>query len=361
MSDNATLRNAKKAKKDEFYTQYEDIEKEMRAYIEYNPDVFKNKTILLPCDDPLKSNFTRYFAQNFQRFGIKKLISTSYSPESKWLKCGIMNDLFNPEYETMPEEDKLHGKLYVLDRDLNADGNIDYDDIHWTYLQGDGDFRSDEITKLRDECDMIITNPPFSLFRVFIKWVMDSHKQFSIIGNLNGVTYKEVFPLIMNNKVWFGPSISSGDREFGVPDSYPIQAAGWRVDADGNKFIRVKGVRWYTNIEHGRRHQPLQLMTMADNIKYSPHKEVKGIGYPHYDNYDAINVPFTECIPSDYSGVMGVPISFLDKYAPEQFKIVGYTDKDADNEYLKISGYKKYDRPYINGERKYFRIFIQKK
>lgn len=183
-----------------------------------------------------------------------------------------------------------------LTGDINSDGVIDFNDLHWSMLEGDGDFRSEEVTQLRNEADMIITNPTFSLFGQFIEWVVRSNKQFSILGNLNAVTLTEVFPLIMNNKVWFGPSISSGEREFGVPDSYPLQAAGWRVDNEGKKYIRVKGVRWYTNIEHGRRHQPMQLMTMADNIKYSSHKEVKGVGYIKYDNYNAINIPFTECI-----------------------------------------------------------------
>jgi hypothetical protein len=191
-------------------------------------------------------------------------------------------------------------------------------------MQGDGDFRSDEVKRLRDEADVIITNPPFSMFREFLAWIFEAGKKFLIIGNMNAITYKEVFPLIKNDKLWLGPSISSGDREFQVPDSYPLNAAGWRIDKDGKKFLRIKGVRWFTNLDHGRRHQPLPLMTMEDNLRYSKHKEIRGKkSYNRYDNYDAIEVPYTDAIPSDYDGVMGVPISFLDKYSPEQFEIVG--------------------------------------
>ena len=224
--------------------------------------------------------------------------------------------------------------------------------MEWKYLDGDGDFRSDEIKKLRDEADIIITNPPFSLFREFLAWIIDANKQFIIIGNMNAITYKEVFPLIKENKIWLGESIHSGDREFGVPNSYPLNAAGYRIDEKGNKFIRVKGVRWFTNIEHGRRHQPLQLMTMAENIKYSKHKEIREKGYQKYDNYDAIEVPFTDAIPSDYGGVMGVPISFLDKYCPEQFKIVGMDDHRI---IWRGRG------PDLNGKSIYRRIIIRKK
>ena len=203
--------------------------------------------------------------------------------------------------------------------------------MQWQYLDGDGDFRSDEVRKLRDEADIIITNPPFSLFREFLAWIMEANKQFSIIGNMNAITYKEVFPLIASNQIWLGPSISSGDREFQVPDSYPIKAAGWRIDESGNKFLRIKGVRWFTNIEHGRRHQPLPLMTMEQNLKFSKHKEIRGKDhYEHYDNYDAIEVPYTDAIPSDYGGVMGVPISFLDKYCPEQFVVLGIMQRNDD-------------------------------
>lgn len=308
---NTNLSEAKKAKNDEFYTQYADIEREMRAYLDYDPNVFRDKVILLPCDDPEWSNFTKYFAQNFDRFGIKKLISTGYAPASK--TRGEVQEV---------EESAHRGKLFEVFRDLNGDGKINVEDIEWSYLEGDGDFRSEEVTKLRDEADIIITNSPFSLFRVFLSWALGDDKQVAIIGNINGVTYKEVFPLLQNNDLWLGPSIKSGDREFRVPPHYPLNASGNRTDSEGNKYIKVKGVRWFTNIEHGRRHEPLKLMTMAHNLKHGK-KMSKFERYKSYENYDAIEVPFTEAIPSDYDGEMGVPISFLDKYCPEQFKIIG--------------------------------------
>ena len=349
---NKNLSNAKNAKNDEFYTQYADIQKEVNAYIDYDADVFRGKTVLLPCDDPEWSNFTKFFAQNFQRFGLKKLISTSYAAESKNFKSVYQPSLFeekSPQFDR--KKTKVRGKIFVLDHDTNKNGKIDIEDLEWKYLEGDGDFRSEEVKRLRDEADIIVTNPPFSLFREFLAWILEGRdlaakntkvakkngeglgvrgqesgeKKFLIIGNMNAITYKEVFPLIKANKMWLGESIHSGDREFGVPKEYPLNAAGWRIDENGNHYIRVKGVRWFTNLEHGRRHQPLQLMTMADNIKFSRHKELRGKEYQKYDNYDAIEVPFTDAIPSDYEGVMGVPISFLDKYCPEQFEILGIT------------------------------------
>lgn len=327
---NSNLTEAKRAKNDEFYTQYADIEKEITAYLEFNPQVFRGKTILLPCDDPEWSNFTKYFAQNFERLGLKKLISTSYAVESKTYKGTYQPTLFEtsaPYYDEI--KTVQNGKIFTLTYDKTGDRKVNVDDLEWHYLEGDGDFRSDEIKRLRDEADIIITNPPFSLFREFLAWIMEARKQFVIIGNMNATMYKEVFPLLMENKVWLGPSISSGDREFQVPDSYPINAAGWRIDENGRTFLRIKGVRWFTNLDHGKRHQPLPLMTMAENLKYSKHKEIKGKqSYDKYENYDAIEVPFTDAIPSDYEGMMGVPISFLDKYSPDQFEIVGMCENE---------------------------------
>ena len=327
---NKNLHNAKVAKNDEFYTQYPDIQKEINAYLEYDPNVFKDKTILLPCDDPEWSNFTKFFAQNFENFGLKKLISTSYARASKLKKYGQM-DLFedtdyitkDPNYQSNIDAEK--GKIFTLTR---KNKKVDINDLKWEYLNGDGDFRSDEIKKLRDEADYIITNPPFSLFRDFISWLFETDKKFLIIGNMNAVTYKEVFPLIKNNKIWYGVSITSGDRKFNVPNSYPLNASGCGIDENNRKYIQVKGVRWFTNLDHGRRHQPLQLMTRADNIKFN--KKLKGKEYQKYDNYDAIEVPYTDAIPSDYDEVMGVPISFLDKYCPEQFEILGITQRNDD-------------------------------
>ena len=340
---NESLSAAKAAKNDEFYTQYYDIEREINAYLEYNPDAFRGKTVLLPCDDPEWSNFTLYFAQHFQTLGLKKLISTSYAPESKKFKMPYQPSLFEqdaPQFD--PTKTSVRGKIFELDHDVSGDGVIDFHDIEWHYLEDDGDFRSPEVTALRDQADIIITNPPFSLFREFLAWIVEADKKFLIIGNMNAITYKEVFPLIMQNKIWLGYSIHSGDREFGIPDEYPITAAGWRIGDDGKKYIRVKGVRWFTNIDHGRRHQPLQLMTMEENKMYSKHKEIKGIGYFHYDNYDAIEVPYTDAIPSDFDGAMGVPISFLDKYCPDQFEILGQTQGDSGKEL----GLRPYPREY---------------
>lgn len=324
---NENLRTAQAGKNDEFYTQYHDIEVEMNAYLEYNPDVFRGKTILLPCDDPEWSNFTKYFAAKFDVLGLKKLISTSYAPESKKMFLGGVSSEYeqsSPQFNA--NKSKTNGKIFILDSDITGDGHINIDDLQWDYLDGDGDFKSDEVTTLRDEADIIITNPPFSLFRDFLAWITEADKQFIIIGNINAITYKETFPLIMTDKMWMGSTIHSGDREFEVPQEYPLNAAGWRIDESGRKFIRVKGVRWFTNIDHGRRHEPLALMSMADNLRFSRHKELRGkTAYDRYDNYDAIEVPFTDAIPADYDGVMGVPISWLDKYCPEQFEIVGLT------------------------------------
>lgn len=349
MADNSSLSAAKNAKNDEFYTQYSDIEAEMNAYIEYNPEVFKDKTILLPCDDPEWSNFTKYFASNFTRLGIKKLISTSYAKGAA-NKQPTLFELESPLYN--PQQHDTHGKLFTLTRDTDGNGTVDTDDIEFTgYLEGDGDFRSSEVKKLRDEADIIITNPPFSLFREFLAWVLEADKQFVIIGNINAITYKEVFPLLSDNKVWLGYSIHSGDRKFNVPDDYPLNAAGCGIDENGKKFIRVKGVRWFTNIDHGKRHENLILDTMEHNLKFNKklknklEKEYGKLEYPHYDNYDAIEVPFTECIPSDYDGVMGVPITFIDKYNPDQFDIVAFR-KGEDGKDLVFTREREYNRTF---------------
>ena len=332
MANNSNLGAAKAAKNDEFYTQYADIQKEVNAYLEYNPDTFRDKTVLLPCDDPEWSNFTRFFAQNFERLGLKRLISTSYAVESKKYK-NYQPSLFETESPLFDvDKSRTRGKIFELTRDTNGNGRIDIDDLEWHYLEGDGDFRSKEVCQLRDQSDIIVTNPPFSLFREFVDWLVESGKQFSVIGNVNAISYKEIFPLIKGNKLWMGVSIHSGDREFGVPDDYPLTAAGWRIDEMGKKFIRVKGVRWFTNIEHGRRHEPIPLMSMQDNLRYGKHKEVKAHGYIHYENYDAIDVPYTDAIPADYDGNMGVPLTFLDRYCPEQFEIIGQTQGDSGKE-----------------------------
>ena len=329
---NRNLKEAKAAKNDEFYTQFHDIEIEMNAYLEYDPNVFKGKTILLPCDDPEWSNFTRFFAAKFDELGLKKLISTSYAPDSKKYKTPYQPSLFEqeaPQFDSA--KTSVKGKIFVLEQDKSGDGRINIDDLEWEYLNGDGDFRSKEVTKLRDEADFIITNPPFSLFREFLAWIMEGGKRFAVIGNMNAITYKEVFPLIKSNQIWLGATGNGNDMVFGVPEGAKVddkdRQKAARLGYVGN-YTRLGNSGWFTSIEHGRRHQPLSLMTMADNLRYSKHKEIRGkTTYAHYDNYDAIEVPFTDAIPSDYDGVMGVPISFLIKYCPEQFEILGITDR----------------------------------
>ena len=376
---NESLSKAKEAKNDEFYTQYHDIEKEISAYLEYNPDVFRDKTVLLPCDDPEWSNFTKYFAQNFEKFGLKRLISTSYAPESKRYKYGYVPTLFETEAPHFDaDKSKTNGKIFVLDHDVTGDGRIDVEDLQWQYLEGDGDFRSQEICQLRDQADFIITNPPFSLFREFLAWIVEANKQFVIIGNMNAITYKEVFPLIKDNKIWLGATGFVTDMVFGVPEGSIVKESdkkkAERLGYIGN-YTRLGNSCWFTNLDHGRRHQHLPLMTMADNLKFSRHKEIRGKeSYEHYDNYDAIEVPFTDAIPSDYEETMGVPISFLDKYCPEQFEIIGMAKRGAGDPALKSKVYTKADYPnysdlnatpviIIDGKPKntYPRLLIRKK
>lgn len=347
---NKNLSAAKRAKNDEFYTQYADIQKEVNAYLDYNPDVFRDKVILLPCDDPEWSNFTKFFAQNFERFGIKKLISTSYACAAKGKDacadyCPTLFEYNSEKFNK--DKTETHGKIFTLTRDTNHNGRIDIDDLEWQYLDGDGDFRSDEIKKLRDAADIIVTNPPFSLFRQFLGWITEANKQFLIIGNMNAITYKEVFPLIKNNKMWVGNTPITGSRWFEVKGQCSNK---YMQIIDGKQMVPIKAV-WFTNIEHGRRHQPMQLMTMADNIKFSRHKEIRNQEYQKYDNYDAIEVPYSDAIPSDYDGVMGVPISFLDKYCPEQFEILGATQRGCHDEVPDTRKYDDYWEVKQNGER----------
>ena len=305
-SSNNSLHKAKSAKNDEFYTQYYDIEKEMQAYLDYNPDIFRDKVILLPCDDPEWSNFTKYFAQRFSELGLKKLISTSY---------------VKPDHASH----EIRGKIFTLSRDSNHDGAVDINDLEWEYLQSDGDFRSDEVTKLRDEADFVITNPPFSLFREFLAWIVDGNKKFAIIGSMNAIGCKDVFPAIKKNELWLG---THSVKRFAIPQTDIDESNRKNIVTDnGTHFATFGNIGWFTNIEYGRRPQLLQLMTMADNIKFN--KKIKDKpAYQEYDNYDAIEIPLTIAIPSDYTGVMGVPISFLDKYSPEQFEILGMCENE---------------------------------
>lgn len=344
MAKNRNLHQAQTAKKDEFYTQLADIENELSHY----RDHFRGKTILCNCDDPRISNFFNFFALNFEFLGLKRLITTCYKSQQR--------DLFS-------RNDSERAIWLEYNGDLNGNRVPDPEEIGIHYLEGDGDFRSDECIELLKQADIVCTNPPFSLFREYIGQLVEYEKQFLIIGNMNALTYKEVFPLFRDNLVWYGPSISSGDREFGVPDSYPLNAAGFRVDEDGKKFIRVKGIRWFTNIDHKKRHEELVLYKT-----YNPDE------YPRYDNYNAIEVSKTVDIPKDYAGWMGVPISFLDKYCPEQFEIIGMAKRGAGDPALKSRVYTKEDYPnysdlnagptlWVNGKLKntYPRLLIRNK
>lgn len=331
---NQGLGAAKAAKKDEFYTQYIDIQKEVEAYLEYDPDTFRGKVVYCNCDDPFESNFFKYFASNFNRLGLKKLIATSYDG-SPIAGQQLRFDNLTWEAASKRRPDALAVEIEEV-VDLNDDGATDIEDVRIFLernphkrrkLKEGGDFRSAECVALLRQADIVVTNPPFSLFREYVAQLVEHEKKFLIIGNFNAVTYKEIFPLIMHNKMWLGETIHSGDREFRVPESYPLDAAGFRIDEDGNRYIRVKGVRWFTNLDHGRRHQPLALMTMADNRRFNS-SSVGDDGYEAYENYDAIEVGSYKIIPSDYEGVMGVPITFLDKYNPDQFEIVGTTESN---------------------------------
>jgi hypothetical protein len=378
---NQGLAAAKAAKKDEFYTQYVDIQKEVEAYLEFDEDTFRGKVVYCNCDDPFESNFFKYFAANFNKLGLKKLISTSYDGSP----IAGQGTLF-PEYsEGNGKRQKPKALAVVLDhvKDENGDGAANVTDVELFLkrnkasriaLKGNdqypgGDFRSAECLAFLKQADIVVTNPPFSLFREFIAQLLESRKKLLIIGNLNAIKYKVIFPQFQSDRLWLGPTISSGDREFQVPDHYPLNAAGWRVDDDGTKFIRVKGVRWFTNLDHGRRHQPLNLMSMAENRKFN--KKLQGkAAYERFDNYDAIEVPFTDAIPNDYDGTLGVPISFLDKYSPEQFEIIwqasGNTRASTPPNVLNQMGYVPHpdDRggcAILEGRRTYDRIFIRRR
>lgn len=316
------LSAARSAKNDEFYTQLTDIENELQHYTEH----FRGKTVLCNCDDPFESNFFRYFVLNFDLLGLKKLIATCYSGSPV---AGEELTLF--DVDGVSASDAQERKPYRLDitgiPDLDANGAVDLDDVRLLLqhdrnalrvLEGDGDFRSAECLEALAEADIVVTNPPFSLFREYVATLVREGKKFLILGNVNAVTAKDIFPLFRSNEMWFGPSISSGDREFRVPSSYPLNAAGSRVDEHGTKYIRVKGVRWFTNLDHSRRHQPLTLTGT-----FSPSR------YPRYHNFDAIEVGKVADIPCDYAGPMGVPITFLDKFCPEQFRIVGISGELA--------------------------------
>ena len=362
------LRKARKAKSDEFYTQYVDIQKEVEAYLEYNPDTFRDKVVYCNCDDPFESNFFRYFVLNFERIGLKSLITTSYKPSPVAnTQLGLFGD--NENVIQKKGRPKITANKFIINSvgDIDGDGEFSLKDValqlkqnkknEWAPLDDDGDFRSDESIELLKQSDFVITNPPFSLFREFIRQLVEYDKKFLIIGNINSISYREVFSLIKENKVWLGTGMGRWISGFIVPESYELYGSEARIDDDGNRIVATNNCLWLTNLDHGKRHQPLPLMTMDDNIKFSSHKKIKGQGYKKYENFDAIEVPFTDAIPSEYDGVMGVPITFLDKYNPEQFEII-----DINPHFFSIveQGLPKPDQLHISGQKDpYARILIK--
>lgn len=312
---NKNLTNAKNAKKDEFYTQLVDIENELRHYREH----FRGKTVLCNCDDPYESNFFKYFAANFNQLGLKKLVATCYDGSP------ITGNELPLVFSVYEDEDpkRIAYKVEITEvGDVNGDGRVDLADVRYLLendknvmkkLKGNGDFRSEECIELLKEADIVCTNPPFSLFREYMAQLMTYNKKFLIIGNQNAITYKDIFQFIMDNKVWLG--FKSGDMAFKVPSDYEPRETRYWQDETGQKWRSMGNICWFTNLDHKKRHEELILFKT-----YNPED------YPKYDNYDAINVDKTADIPCDYDGVMGVPITFLDKYNPKQFEIVSAND-----------------------------------
>lgn len=358
---NISLSSAKKAKNDEFYTQYADIQKEIEAYLEYDPDTFRGKIVYCNCDDPFESNFFRYFVLNFKRLGLKKLITTSYKPSPI---ANTKLELFGDDETIAPIKGrpKITANKFIVSEvgDVDGDGQFSLADVaeqlkankhnEWSPLKGDGDFRSAECIELLKQADIVVTNPPFSLYREYVAQLVKYEKKFLIIGNMGSIIYKEIFPLISDTRLWLG--VHNGARVYITPDG---------------SEKKMGNTCWFTNLDHGRRHQSLSLMTMADNLKFNKKMKSKA-AYERYDNYDAIEVPFTDSIPSDYDGVMGVPISFLDRYSPEQFEVIwqasGNTRASAPREILERVRYQRNpnDRGgcgVINGKRVYSRVLIR--
>jgi len=366
---NKLLHKAKNSKNDEFYTQFSDIQKEIEAYLEYNPNTFRDKVVYSNCDDPYESNFFRYFVLNFDKLGLKQLITTRYNPSPV---ANTQLNLFGNDKTLIQSKGrtKITANKIVINKvgDINGDGEFNLKDIaeqlkankhnEWEPLEGDGDFRSNECIDLLKKSDIVVTNPPFSLFTEYVKQLFDYKKKILIIGNINCITYKEVFLKIKTNEVWLGNGMGRWISGFIVPKSYDLFGTEARIDEDGNRIVSTNNCLWLTNLDHGRRHQPLALMTMADNKKFNEKISKNENSYKKYDNYDAIEVPYTDSIPSDYDGLMGVPITFLDKYNPDQFEIMGcsydYGRPDDWNEKINMSG-------TIDGIAIYKRILIKHK
>jgi hypothetical protein len=365
---NINLANAKRSKNDEFYTQYNDIQKEIEAYLEFNKNVFRKKVVYANCDDPFESNFFRYFALNFNKLGLKQLITSSFKPSPI---ANTQLTLFGDD-KTLPKakrRSKINANKFIINEAFNKSGNeINLKNVarklkenkrnEWTPLGESGDFRSEESVNLLKQSDIVVTNPPFSLFSEFVRQLFDFKKKFIIIGNLNAITYKDIFPLIMSDRLWLGNGFQSGNAYFYTPNTREF-ASGVYDEATG--LVKFRNVCWFTNLDHGRRHQPISLMSMEDNLKFSKHKEIRGkTSYEKYDNYRAIEVPYTDAIPSDYPGVMGVPISFLNRYSPDQFEIVGATESEGRGFSNGLwNAESKVSQPLVAGLRLYKRVFIR--
>ena len=343
MAGSDNLRVARTEKNDEFYTQLVDIEKELRHYKEY----FKGKVVFCNCDDPYESNFFKYFAMNFNHLGLKKLICTCYdSSPIAYEQMSLFDDMVQMRFDFA---DRRAYKIEINEViDYNGDGAVDLADVKYllknkknafSLLKGKGDFRSEECVELLKECDVVVTNPPFSLFREYVAQLFEYDKKFIIIGNQNAISYKEIFPLLKDNKMWLG--YNSGAQSFQVP--YEFERNNTYFE-DGIKYAKFGNICWFTNLDTAKRHEEFTLYK-----QYSPEE------YPKYDNYDAVNVDKTNDIPYDYEGVMGVPITFLDKYNPEQFEIIGLDRYTVQKEFL-VGG-----RVAINGKPKYARILIKRK
>lgn len=364
---NQSLASAKRSKNDEFYTQYADIQKEIEAYLDFDSNTFKGKVVYCNCDDPYESNFFRYFVLNFKKLGLKRLITTSYYP----------SPVANTQLELLglpPATSKRKGRpkatanKFIINKVSKIDEKSGFSlkDVakqlkanranEWTPLNGNGDFRSDECVELLQQADIVVTNPPFSLFREYVKQLVEHGKHFAVIGSMNAITYKEIFPLIKENKLWLGAGFSKGNAYFSIPDNSVRDFSAGVYDED-KKLVKFRNVCWFTNLDHGRRHQPLPLMTQKDVIKFG-----KGTAFEKYDNYNAIDVSKTKWIPSDYKGAMGVPISFLDKYSPEQFEIISANDiRTNESVPYKAHGLIKDKDGTINGVPKFVRLVIKKR
>lgn len=314
MTKNASLALAAKNKHDEFYTDMSDIIREVEEYVANDPDIFRNKSVLLPCDDPQVSHFTRYFIKNFKRLGLKLLVSTCYNPDGR-------------------------GKFFMK----SDDSDIDLAAIPYTFLEGDGSFLSQEVTEIRDNVDFVITNPPFSLFREFVQWCEEGSVKYSVIGTINAVTYKDIFRLIQSNKLRLGATSSTTNMAFRVPNK-PEYVDKKIVEKKGKGYVAKLGnILWFTTIEHNKYPKPMFLDTLASNKKFNSRIRNNDKAFKVYDNYDALEVPSTLAIPSDYDGEMGVPISFITSYCPEQFTLLGH------------------GKPSLDGKFTYERLFIRHK